>query len=399
MPPKGHSSSSHSSRSGSSRSSFGSRSGSSSRSSFSRPSSHSSGSFSSRPSYNSSKSYSSRPSSWPSQHSSGSYGSRPKTPSYGHTPYGSSMPGMQQHRPRVNQPMGFIISELLRPSYTYAIHHDYVYYPQSWTDSSTGTSYQSGYYDENGNRYDSVSYKKDGKYENVLCHCPYCSQDSILTLENDKPSAQDLACPHCGGTMEIRSALDEYMQNSGSSAQTGYTGPVSSGKAKKGNRLLKWIIIVCVVLFSLNVIRACMATHSATSYSSGQNSYSVTQQGNTGTQTGSNSYGSEIHLIRHQDGSYGILSDPLRDYDKALQFDRETGNYYDRESDCWLWLNTDVTPSVWQYWYEGISSDFGDYGWMEWSEKDHAWYIETSAGNWNRLPSRYDTSSLWHIAS
>jgi hypothetical protein len=82
-----------------------------------------------------------------------------------------------------------------------------------------------------------------------------------------------------------------------------------------------------------------------------------------------------------------------------LQFDRETGNYYDRESDCWLWLNTDVTPSVWQYWYEGISSDFGDYGWMEWSEKDRAWYIETSAGNWNRLPSRYDTSSLWHIAS
>ena len=69
--------------------------------------------------------------------------------------------------------------------------------------------------------------------------------------------------------------------------------------------------------------------------------------------------------------------------------------YYDEETECWIWWNTDVDPNVWQYWYEGISSDYGDYGWME--HDDTGWYIEASRGNWIELPSRYDTGNLWYI--
>ena len=102
MPPKGHSSSSHSS--GSSRSFSGSRSssGSFSRSS-SRPSSHSYSSHSSSSSASSGRSFGSSSSGRPSSHSGTSHtGSAPKT----------GMASQSRHgpRPRINQPIGFVIS-------------------------------------------------------------------------------------------------------------------------------------------------------------------------------------------------------------------------------------------------------------------------------------------------
>ena len=68
---------------------------------------------------------------------------------------------------------------------------------------------------------------------------------------------------------------------------------------------------------------------------------------------------------------------------------------FDEDSDCWLWYTTEVDPPVWQYWVEGISSDFGDYGWMEHDED--GWWIEASNGNWIELPDRYDADGLWYI--
>ena len=75
----------------------------------------------------------------------------------------------------------------------------------------------------------------------------------------------------------------------------------------------------------------------------------------------------------------------------------EDGNYYDPDTDCYFWYNTDVYPNIWQYWYEGISSDYGDYGWMEYDESEGLWYIQVSDYNWIVLPDEYDTSYLWHI--
>ena len=54
-----------------------------------------------------------------------------------------------------------------------------------------------------------------------------------------------------------------------------------------------------------------------------------------------------------------------------------------------------MDPPVWQYWYEGISSDYGDYGWME--HDDDGWYIEKDHGEWIKLPDKYGTDGLWYI--
>ena len=54
-----------------------------------------------------------------------------------------------------------------------------------------------------------------------------------------------------------------------------------------------------------------------------------------------------------------------------------------------------MTPNVWQYWAEGISSDYGDYGWMEHDED--GWFIEADQGVWIEVPAWYDTSRLWYF--
>jgi hypothetical protein len=72
-------------------------------------------------------------------------------------------------------------------------------------------------------------------------------------------------------------------------------------------------------------------------------------------------------------------------------------NYYDPETDCWFYFNEEA--GVWQYWYEGISSNYGDYGWMEYDEIEDQWYIEQSYGNWVELPDHYldEYDYLWHM--
>ena len=72
-------------------------------------------------------------------------------------------------------------------------------------------------------------------------------------------------------------------------------------------------------------------------------------------------------------------------------------DWYDSVTQCWFWYNNEESPYQWQYWYEGISSDYGDYGWMEYDMDDNAWYVEASDNNWVHLPDNYDTSKLWHM--
>ena len=72
------------------------------------------------------------------------------------------------------------------------------------------------------------------------------------------------------------------------------------------------------------------------------------------------------------------------------------GNYYDSETGTYFWFNTDVTPPQWQYWVEGISDDYGDYGWMEYDDAEQQWYIESEDG-WDVLPADYDAAALWHF--
>lgn len=102
-------------------------------------------------------------------------------------------------------------------------------------------------------------------------------------------------------------------------------------------------------------------------------------------------YGNDIYLDEISPNTYRICT-AQDEYEKHLTWDYGAESYYDYDSDCYLWYNTDVSPNLWQYWYDDIAGD-SYYGWME-CEGDK-WYIEVSDTDWELYTG--DTSNLWHI--
>ena len=82
---------------------------------------------------------------------------------------------------------------------------------------------------------------------------------------------------------------------------------------------------------------------------------------------------------------------------RSCEWDDETESYYDPVTGCYFWYNNEYEPASWQYWYEDISSDYPDSGWMEYDKMQKCWYIEADYDEWIVLPDKYDTSYLWHI--
>ncbi len=270
-----------------------------------------------------------------------------------------------------------------------------MYYPESWTDSASGTSYEKGYYDENGQHYDYVSFPKDGKYENVVCHCPYCGSDTVLNLDAGAGTKQELKCPNCLGPMEIRTPLDDYLnesaENTHSYASEESLRQFTQKKAKKKKRW-PWIVAILFALYLFGTLSEKNEPYTPQINPIEQTSGGVYNPAPSNTEL----FGSRLYLQSAGKSSYSISASSAG-YDKTLDWDEENDSYYDRDTDCWIWCNTDVDPYVWQYWYEGISSDYGDYGWME--HYPDGWFIEAGDNHWVELPSRYDTAKLWYIDS
>ncbi len=373
---------SHHSRSSHSSSSRSSSSRSSSRSSSHSYSSHSSSSYSSSSRSSSSGSRSS------SRHASSS---RSSAPSYrSSSPYvqGGLPAGRIIKRARTRQPEGYTASSSSsrRTTSHYCVHHNYVYYPTSWTDSRTGTHYQSGYYDENGQFYEDVAFKRNGRYYNVLCACDYCGTQVKKDLSGE--GDQTLVCQQCGAPLRIVSALDEYTQD------PDYTRAMESSGKKPGRGCL-WGFLIALAVFVCFCIIAAQQPGTPSPAPPVQTE-EVFQLDGPGSVVLSNVdlFGETIYLQRVDDNCYRISEQGEANCDKRIVWLSDEESYYDTENDCYFWFNTDVEPAIWQYWAEGISSDFGDYGWMEY-EAPH-WYVETDDG-WIPLPAKYDTSHLWHF--
>ena len=127
--------------------------------------------------------------------------------------------------------------------------HDYQYYPSRWYDESTGTQYEAGYYDENGQYYKNVAVKKGSSYETLL-ECEYCGTQIKLKWEEGAiPS-----CPNCGA--QLTSVADNAVVEDALQDQI-----VSSGNYRRssGSGCVKPIIIALSCFFFLpTLFYACM---------------------------------------------------------------------------------------------------------------------------------------------
>ncbi len=308
---------------------------------------------------------------------------------------GGDYRGRVVKRPKINQPSGYKKKEHYgRVTRHYCRNHNYTFYPESWVDRKTGKDYLSGYYDENGERYEDVAFKKKGKYDDVLCECEFCSA-RMHTAWNEN---EVLKCPDCGGRMKLISQLDEYTQD------PGYTNDPALKKQIKKNYstpidgfvifgFLIFISMISLVVYMIYLAISGVISRKRSEDDSGSRSVVISDSGND-TVSNIDIYGSTLYLDDVGDHSYKLVTE-TDGYEKKLKWDYGADSYYDPESDCYIWFNTDVSPNLWQYWYEGISSDYGDYGWMEY--EDTGWYIEESSHNWVSLPENYDTGKLWHL--
>lgn len=247
--------------------------------------------------------------------------------------------------------------------------HDYVYYPNSWTDTSTGTFYERGYYDEAGKHYENVAIKKKDMYETICC-CDYCGTSIKLNWkEGAIPS-----CPNCGALLSNitqNTFFDTELQD------RVVTSPFGSSFGNIGVKTVLGTIAAFCFLPYLSVGGMGLLGLIAPFLPDETDATTVVT-----TQTEQNTDESSIYV--------DVLGRECDWYD-------EYESYYDEVTDCYFVFNTDVEPPEWQYWYEGISSDYGDYGWMAYHYDEGLWYIESSDGQWDVLPDRYDTADLWHM--
>lgn len=324
----------------------------------------------------SSRSSSSRSSSRSRSSSSRSSSSRSSSRSHSSSSHSSYSSGPRQHkinRPKKNQPKGYTskLDGYKKPTSHYCKKHNYTYYATDW--EYNGEYYRKGYYDENGKYYENVIFKDVSG--NVELECQYCgTKTKTQWTEGDLPR-----CSHCGGNMTI-DYIDEYTQ------MPGYKDP---------SKIVFYIIggYLFLQFFPFLMVLCCAMPISFVSNFTDSNNDSKYENDYNNDDIPSNvdMFGSIVYLDHIGNNIYVISDDDV--YDKKMSWDYASEMYYERESDCYLWYNTDMEPSIWQYWYEGASSNYGDYGWMEC--ENNKWYVEASYDNWIEYTG--DTSNFWHI--
>ena len=217
-----------------------------------------------------------------------------------------------------------------------------------------------------------------------LYECPYCL--GRVTGKVSEDGMHSLTCPNCGGVLQESNAVSEpqpapqpVQQSFASSQDTGsraYTYHSSHGSQLKSCfRTLLVIGFMCTGALVMYNIHGGMRP---------ENVYND-----------------------HNNGYYEDYDDGYPDHNDSIYVDvlgrncywnEEYQCYYDSGTDCYFFENYDMDPPVWQYWFEGVSSNYGsDYGWLEWDDKENCWYVQESMNSWVRLPEQEYTDRLWHF--
>lgn len=99
----------------------------------------------------------------------------------------------------------------------------------------------------------------------------------------------------------------------------------------------------------------------------------------------------DSNITKYNNDDY-IYVEPL---ERNVYWSDKYDCYYDEPTDCYFFKNTNLEPEIWQYWFEDISSDYGDYGWMEYDFDEDCWYIQTDDETWEEYTG--STNGLWHM--
>ena len=303
------------------------------------------------------------------------------------------------YRARSNQPLGY--TGIKSPRVYRCKNHDYVHYDHPWTDDKTGVEYKAGFYDEEGTFYEDIVFSKQGEIldtTTAVCRCDYCRmEDSRRWADREKP------CTHCGGTMSLVSQVDDLVDDTGNLEDLAKAVYEAEDKRWSTRVILFTIILIflspCILgIFGLvyEIIEAVVGTgvQQTANYLDSDSAYEYNIPN-----LGMNIY------VKEEDGAYIIVDEAeytanYRDGGyKHLHYDSDE-NYYDKETDMYVYLNEYIDPPQFQYWLEGLSSEYGDYGWMEYDTAEQRWYIQTDSDDWEPLSDeqyKEFKDRLWYI--
>ena len=219
--------------------------------------------------------------------------------------------------------------------------------------------------------------------------CEYCNTVSTLTIDGDG----SIVCPVCGAPVPPEFIRDATAPVNVTPAYGTANAETAYGRKRKMNPIIKAFITVAVIYFAIIVVyrayhaaihRAFFNLDSSRSSPGVSTSAPVSTSSAVSTSTGTTTAGNGESVY------VPALS-------RTVYWNDENESFYDKPTDCYFFWNDEIDYPDWQYWYEDISSDYGDYGWMEWDGDEGRWYIETGEDEWEVLPSKYDTSGLWHF--
>ena len=296
-------------------------------------------------------------------------------------------------RPRINQPKGYEDSQY-SSSLIRGRRHDYIFLPQGYKDPDTRKEYKAGYYDESGNFYERVIIKA-GKMRETLACCDFCGTQIKLKWESGALNS----CPNCGATLhevpdktiydhqlrpvpanpvfKERPGGGHYRSDYGTSYSLGGIIAVSAAV------IVLAIIITGVILGRIkqNAQREVVYVPAA--------DYDAAM---TPTPPDVRSYLVHSPVI-------GPLRSKvyIREAGGSFEWDDSKREYYCKELKCHLRYTDKNIPGVWEYWFQGVSSDYPDGGWMRYDYETKKWQIDTGNNSWTDLPDKYSSYHLWYV--
>jgi len=336
-------------------------------------------------------------------------------------------------RPRINQPTGYRGMKSTTPMMR-SVNHDYVYYPVDWTDEGTRKKFKRGYYDENGVYYENVIIRKGNRYE-TRAACSFCGTELKLKWnEGALPT-----CPACGAAIHENidgTVIEEEIQpvvrtvfthkpnadDKFYGHKTEYNGnntAFSGGRRESPTYMwfnngffpLAIFIVIAVIILFITFAKlgenknnnkspkiVALPTMSPEELASYEERMATATNTPTPTPKPTEAPGYCVKFTPKEIFADRLYVEELgRECFKENSKSNEFVTYSDSESGCVFRFNDKRVPSEWQYYFSDISSQFGDYGWMEYNFKENQWYIEAAANNWIKLPDKYDKSKLWHM--
>lgn len=235
-----------------------------------------------------------------------------------------------------------------------------------------------------GNKATGKSTKNAGGSDKVYYYCEFCE----TKLEEIWKEGYYPVCKNCGAQMTKKQQAQNGENGLLADADTGMDAEIPAGTFLGGlrNKLAVRVLFLfgCFLLIFLMV--GMFGRNGRRQEVAKEDFYDISQETNLQI------YGATIFLDETEDNKYRIC-ESFDSYEKCIEWDYNIRAYYDAESDCYLWYNTDVSPNVWQYWYEDVAGD-AYYGWME--HEDGIWYIEVSDTEWEEYTG--DTKDLWSIS-